>query len=261
VSYPGIARPTTDFQAVRDGRRSTPLYYTIDLSTARSIAAGTMAIVDIQGNSFYADPLQDALGATAAGYATVHFQDANLNPQGTPMLVGPQFIANVPFTRILVENIAQPGKFLRIIYGVDIDFSPGLNASVAINGTVNTNEIGISWASSYRSTTAMGANTPDSVFSAAANANGGTLWAAQFENVNAGIANLYAAYLMKAAAPATVIDGDVLVQGQGNFTIGAANSVLFGTLARAVRFASGKRLDYISTTAEANAHRSALYTL
>lgn len=130
--FAGFRAPSSDMQAVRDDRRARPLYVELDLSTARSIAANTAELVEIAGNSFYADPIIDSAGSSIGGVAIVHFQDVTLGAQGTPFTVQPQFIARVPFTKLLVENPAQPGKRLRIIYGVDVDFQPGINAQVSI---------------------------------------------------------------------------------------------------------------------------------
>lgn len=127
----GLLPPTTDFERVRDGRNSMPLWLDIDLSSARSISAGTALLINIAGNSFYVDNDNSNVGT-----ATVHFQDTNLGNASAPFLVSAGFIANVGFTQILIENTAQASKRLRIFYGVDIDFQAGVNASInAVNQT------------------------------------------------------------------------------------------------------------------------------
>lgn len=131
VNFPGIRQPSIDFGEVRDGRRSQLLWFDVDLSTARSVLAGTHTVINIAGNSFYIDN-----DAETVGYARVHFQDTNLDVAPAPVFVGPGFIASVPFTQILIENSAQVGMCLRIFYGIDIDFKPSLNAQVSINGAV-----------------------------------------------------------------------------------------------------------------------------
>ena len=261
VGFAGFAAPLSDFQAVRDQRRTMPLYYTVDLSTARSIAAGTAQRLDLQGNSFYADPVQDSAGLNIAGYAVVHFQDQSLSPQGTPFTVGPQFIAKVPFTQLLIENYAQAGKVLRIAYGVDIDFSPGLNASVTIGGTVLTREQGEVYGASYQSTTAKAANTPDQVFAPGSNVNGATIWRAEFYSSNNASAEIFASYLAKASAPANVIDGDVIVTSSHAIWAGGTANKHGGRLERPVFIAAGKGFYFISTPLEGAALRQVLYTL
>jgi hypothetical protein len=61
------------------------------------------------------------------------FQDTNLGQSSAPIYVGAGFIAKVPFTQILVEvKTAQAGKVLRIVYGTDVDFTAGVNATIAV---------------------------------------------------------------------------------------------------------------------------------
>jgi len=260
VSFPGFSPPRDDVQAVRDDRRSKPLYYTVDLSTARSFAAGTALLLPIQGNVFYSDPLFDLSGNSLAGIARVHFQDQNISPVGTYLTILPQFIGHLPFTQLAIENQAQAGKFLQIIYGWDLDLQPGTSNNVQITGIPTVVDVGFSWATSYKSTTALLANTPENIFSAASNTLGGTLWEASAYSANGAVINNYASYLMKATAPGTVIDGDVLAVTRQNSAAGVFSS---GHVwhSRSIRFAAGKRLDYIATNAEAGALRAALYSL
>lgn len=131
-AFPGFTGPSTDMQAVRDGRRAPLLYVDVPLDSTFSIANGTAIILPISGNSFYVDQNTNLVGE---GY--VHFQDTNLDSASVPMFVNAGFIAKVPFTQILVENkTAQAGKILRICYGVDVDFTAGVNATLAIGDQV-----------------------------------------------------------------------------------------------------------------------------
>lgn len=126
--FPGFQKPATDMEAVRDGRRAPILYLDVPLDSVFSIATGNALVLPISGNSFYVD--QDL---SVVGNAYVHFQDINLQNASVPLYVGAGFIANVPFTQLLVENkVAQAGKILRIVYGIDIDFQAGVNATIAI---------------------------------------------------------------------------------------------------------------------------------
>jgi hypothetical protein len=253
-AFPGVGAPSTDFQAVRDRRRSVPFYYDVDLSTARSIAAGTHLTLPVAGNSFYSDQNPNQ------GAATVVFQDTNLNPRGTPLYVGPGWIGSVPFTQLLIEHAAQAGKIFRFVYGVDIDFKPSLSGSLSIGGAISATPYGFTFGASYKSTTALAANTPETVFTPAANVNGAVLWAADFVTVNAGGAGVAAGFVAKTSAPATPIDGDVILGGQ-TFFLGAAPQATTGTLQRPVLIPAGRGLYFISTPAETTAYRGALYTL
>lgn len=125
---------SVDFSKVRDGRNSMPLWLDIDLSVARSITgtgANAALCINVAGNSFYSD--QNAL----QGVATVHFQDTNLSTASAPITVNPGFIANVPYTQLLIENSAQPGYRMRLFYGVDVDFQPGTGGQVTVAGSVS----------------------------------------------------------------------------------------------------------------------------
>lgn len=131
-----LETPSTDFHRVRDNRTSLPLYIDIDLSASRSLALGTALNVNISGNSFFVDA-----DTTNGGVGTVHFQDTNFGIASAPFFVAPGFIASVGFTQIAIENTAQAGKRLRIFYGVDIDFQAGVNATVALTGRVDVNDV------------------------------------------------------------------------------------------------------------------------
>lgn len=123
--------PNVDFGAVRDGRRSPLFHYDVDLSVAHSVALGNPVILSVAGDSFYVDKNPSLIGS-----ATVHFQDTTFGSAPAPVFCEPGFIAKVPFTQLLIENTAQPGKIFRFHYGVAIDFTPGASSSVNINGNV-----------------------------------------------------------------------------------------------------------------------------
>lgn len=259
--FPGITAPSTDFDPVRDQRRATLLYYDVNLTNARSIAANTPLILNIAGNSFYVD--QDT---GTVGYATVHFQDTTLGIAPAPIYVGPGFIANVPFTQLLIENTAQAGKRLRIFYGVDIDFQAGVNAQVSITGTIATT-VGIAsllghgeYTNSYVSNTTKAANTPDTIFTPAANVNGAIVWHCDFATETAAAAFANSAVLAKNAAPANVTDGVAIVTGV-NPTTRNANYGCSGELKNPIKIPAGLGLYFIATNAESNAMRSCTYTL
>lgn len=258
-----LKKPNSDFAAVRDGRQSLPLWMDIDLSTARSLTgtgANVPLILNISGNSFFVDADTVNVGA-----AIVHFQDTNLGNASAPFFVAPGFVATVGFTQILIENAAQAGKRLRVFYGVDIDFRAGVNAST-ISGVVtvgnaksapaNVVDAGFDYGASYKSTTALAALTAEQVFSAAANVNGAIVWIAEALS-GAGAGSQMAAYIAKATAPATLIDGDVLTCSDFAFT----NTWARTKLARPVKVPAGKGLYFISLLAELTPHRMCMYTL
>jgi len=127
--FAGFQKPSIDMEAVRDGRRAPLLYLDVALDSTFSISAGNAQIYPISGNSLYID--QDT---SVVGNATLHFQDTNLQIASAPIFAGAGFIAKVPFTQLLIENkTAQAGKVLRIVYGTDVDFTAGVNATLAVS--------------------------------------------------------------------------------------------------------------------------------
>lgn len=129
--FPALAAPIQDMQAVRDRRRTGVLYADIDLSQARSLAAGTALVLPINGTVLYIDQKENS------GFAVVHVQDETFTIANTPITVYPGFILQAPFTQLILENEAQPGQTLRILYGVDIAFVPGSGAGVTVVNPVN----------------------------------------------------------------------------------------------------------------------------
>lgn len=116
-----------------------------------------------------------------------------------------------------------------------------------------------SYGASYRSTTSLAANTPETVFTPAANINGAIIHSAQFLHFDAaGVA--LPAYLSKASAPASVIDGDAILSTDCYAPFTGQNSH-FGSLKRPLRISAGKGLYFISNILQSAASRSVLYTL
>ncbi len=240
--FPGYRRPALDFLSVRDQLRALPFYRELDLSVARSIAAGTQEIIELAGNSFYVDPIIDASGNSIGGVAVARFEDTRLSAPSTPFTIRDNFNARIPFTRILIENPAQAGKRLRIIYGVDVDFVPGFSASVSIAGNVTTVDGGLTYGATFSDNTALGANAARTLIAPAANVNGIVLANVQGFGENAVGGVQIATLLAKAgAAPATLIDGDVLAVGEVTATSNTINAC-FINLAGPIRITAGKGL-------------------
>lgn len=133
--FDGIRRPSTDFDDVQSRLRTTPLYFDVDLSVARSLTSApqTAAFFNVSGNVLYIDQLN------STGQASLIIQD-DKSIGSTPLSVFAGFLARVPFTKIAIENVAQPGLKLRIIYGVDLDFVPAISpgsGTVTVAGTVS----------------------------------------------------------------------------------------------------------------------------
>lgn len=246
--FPGFSQPSIDFAAVRDSRRAVPFYLPVDLSVARSIAAGTQLVVPIAGNSFYSDPLVDGAGAAIGGVAVVHFQDTNLNPAGTPFTVAPQFIARVPFTQLLIENPAQAGKSARFIYGVDVDFTPGINAQVSITGIVSGQDVGTPYGVKFTSTATINLGATELVLAAGSNLAGVRVVRGAGYNSNTGGPTVGQALHAHTGAPAAITDGDILLLEAEHELYAAAFFSKAAALNQPLQIVAGKGLWWRNST-------------
>ncbi len=131
VVFPGVSKPSPNMEAVRSALRPPFETVTVDLTAARSIAAGTAAVVPIQGTAYFIDKGSDV------GQATFHLNDQTAAPLNTINVFPGDANNNIPFTFILLENTAQPGKLLRIHFGTDIQFLPGLGGNITFTGGVS----------------------------------------------------------------------------------------------------------------------------
>lgn len=219
-------KPTTDFSAVRDGRLSPWYSYEIDLSVARFDAPSQDLILPIAGNSFYVDRAPDV------GNAQVQFQDVNFDRSMLPVYASPGFIASVPFTQIKITNISQPGKVLRIFYGVDVDFYAGSTSQVTFTGKVDINGAILN-ASLYFPSLAAG---PNLVIAPAANTAGIVL----ANLLASSVATSGGAFtvLAKSTVPANMSDGDVL--GSSLYIPSSVNTYNNFQLINPVFISSGK---------------------
>jgi hypothetical protein len=134
ANFPGATPPGSDFAAIRSRQRTRPLFLTIDLSTARSIAAGTALQLPIAGNSIYVDP------ASSSGVCTAYLEGEDA--KATPLTLFPGASFQIGYTYMQIENTAQPGSVLRLLYGVDIDFRPNNSAGVSILNAINVIDAG-----------------------------------------------------------------------------------------------------------------------
>lgn len=252
-----LIAPSTDFRAVRDGRNSQVYYYDVALDTARSAAAGTGLVLPISGNAFYCD------ANPGDGNAYVHFQDTNFDRAPAPLYVSPGVIFNIPFTQVLIENSAQPGKKIRIAYGIDIDFQPGSVAQIAVTNAGGYTAVRPEQATGfYASNGALAANTAEVIFAPAANVNGAIILTAEYDLDAQSAGGTPGAILAKNSAPATIIDGEVILTAQGahNYT-GVGYALGFkGVLQYPQFIPAGKGL-YVISTGAFSPRRSCRYKL
>jgi hypothetical protein len=209
--FKGITAPSTNFDALIDGTRSTPFVYELDLSSARSFTAGSAAQIKITGNCLMIDSAPDV------GNGYVIFEGVQDNTAGqvkAPIYAQPGFVTRLPFANVYVANAAQPGKKLRFIYGIDLDFQQmfptQINASPAPHSYTNT----------YMTINTMLADTAVQAIAPATNVNGVILWKARLDS-NAASGHI-CSLLAKASAPTNWNDGDFLwvANAQPNISTG-----------------------------------------
>lgn len=133
--YAGILQQpgNRDMERIRTGRLASLQYFPVDLTNARSLANGTAQVVNIAGNFFYTD--SDPVNQ---GGIIVHFQEVSqgVNP-AAGIYMPPGAVWKTPFTQLLIENAAQPGKRALIVYGTDVDADPGGSNQVTVTGIVS----------------------------------------------------------------------------------------------------------------------------
>lgn len=145
--------------------------------------------------------------------------------------------------------------------------SAELNGNVIVN-----NDIGLNvatrdllrfenYGASFRGSSALIGNTPETVFTGAANVNGAIVHSAQMISVS-GTALTLVSLLAKATPPVNAVDGDSVLTCDG-VNLFTGNFVNYGCLKNPVKIPSGKGLFFVVATNEAAAgnQRAVLYTL
>lgn len=113
------------------------------------------------------------------------------------------------------------------------------------------------YGASFKSNAALAANTPETIFTGAANVNGAILHRAAFMSY---IASSFGfSMIAKTTAPTSISDGDVIVLASG-ISIYSSAYGFAGQLNDAVLIPAGKGLYSISLSPESYGQRSALYT-
>jgi len=244
---PGLIEPSTNFAAVRDGRNSQVFYVDIALDNARTVGgSGVNAaiVLNISGNSFYCD------ANPSDGNCFVHFQDTNFDRGPVPLYVSPGVIFNIPYTQVLIENTAQPGKKVRIAYGIDVDFQPGSVAQIAVTNNGGYTAVRPeSPTGFFNSVASLAAGTAETVFTAAANTGGAIILGAHISVYESTPIVHNAGYLAKATAPTTTSDSaaDPILMTQ-QITVASA-FVASANLPIAQFVPAGKGLFYIDEIA------------
>lgn len=258
--YGGVLQqPTTNYSAVRDGRRGSILYTRVDLSVARTdtgTGANAPLAINVAGNSFYvdADPVD--------GYATVEFQDSGSDLSSARIYVSPGAIFNIPFTQFKITNPAQAGKSLTIIYGTDIDFQPGSVSQIAIAGNVSLVDGTIVGARPESQTGffsdggALVASTPLTIVTPATNVNGLVVLSADM-NFGASATLLTQVFITKSSAPVSIFDGSVILASK--LIVNTATQNGSATLPKEQYVSAGQGLYFISSSATASTPENVRY--
>lgn len=237
---------SADFDRARF-QLATPFQY-IDI--ALDIATSNQQL-EIAGDFLYVDTLFD--GVVSIELNTQ--QDAPL----APFQIKAGFAMQALFKKLKVSWAAQPNKKIRILYSTGERIIPALTGNLTITGTIATLEDGMSYGASYKSNTALAINTPDTIFTPAANINGAIIHRYS-ANLQFGAGAPESALIAKVSAPVSNIDGDVIATID-NYAFIAGNAVGCMKVEKPVKIAAGKGLYAISSVAEVTALRACLYTL
>jgi hypothetical protein len=268
--FPGVLRPTVDYDPISAELRTGPLFVDVDLATARS-GAGAL-VLPIVGNSIYIDTRANT------GTAQLIVYDESITPGPARITVTAGSILRIPFRSIAVENTAQAGQSLRVIYGVDLDFVPGTAAAVSIIGTPNVNIASHALTAAQGIPVYFGSNAPveqlftqsfqstanlaiggwETVLAPGSNVNGAVIQLAQFASFVSGGGDVrMISLLAKASAPTSYLDGQPILTP----TAGGGSFFTYAQLNQRVRIAAGLGLYFYSLVAETQASRFVRYHL
>jgi len=138
-----------------------------------------------------------------------------------------------------------------------------VDSNVFSGSVVVTSLPGHSYGTAYASSTVFVANTPQNVLAAGSNVNGVLVVDGEAISFDSGASatGVMTAFLAKATAPTSAIDGDVILQSSFTQFVAATVSTDAARLGRQIIVASGKRLDWISARATTTGQRKALYTV
>lgn len=160
---------------------------------------------------------------------------------------------------------------IKVFVGDDEAIYQRLSGSVTVNGgtlssiaavtailnTVNVNIAGRDWGASYKSTTALAANTAEVVFSPASNVNGARIIACGFFSYSeTNLTSMTA--ICKGSTPANVNDGVPIVIGDSS---ASSYQSLAGHLNQPQYIRPGLGLYFIGSLAENRGQRFCLYEL
>lgn len=212
--------------------------------------ASANVVFQITGDFIFCD-----MGSTGI-LTTLEFNNEMADEAGG-FLVGPGWYHRGPFTLAKLSWAAQPGKSVKLLYATGLEAYPG-TTGFTINGTTLTAEQGSEYGASYQSNVPMAAASSVAVIAPASNPNGAVIWQWTGMTANAVGGNIVSLLAKAGAAPAAVVDGDML---------GIMNSVVANQFGVAqlfkgpFRIAKNKGLYFYSANLELAGWRGLQYTL
>lgn len=220
-----------------------------DLSVAQPVKE-----FDFAGDVLYIDKLSTG---------TVSFRFDMSWQRGFPMSAN-SAMRGFPYKSLFLEWEAQAGKTATVWFGYGVEIVPpnqDITTIGSITNPVDARPYPYTYGTSYQSITALAAATPETVFAPGSNTAGASLWDAQFYSYF-GTNTIRAAFLTKASAPGSIIDGTVIVPNSAGQLVAAGSPfIAHGRLQFQPRIVSGQGLYFIADRAEGEAQRQAKYTL
>ncbi len=182
-----------------------------------------------------------------------------------PSLVAGQGLKAVPFNRLELKDesgapntvtlLISPAEFVNQVFSGSVVIVGAQSLDLATILALGRPELPTN---NWGSIAASAAGVPQTVFLPAANTNGAIVWAASASEANAAL--IHSAFIAKASAPATVVDGEVIAASVVTAVGANMHSTIF--LPTPQRIAAGLGLYYFPTAnGAANYPRHVRYSL
>ena len=171
-----------------------------------------------------------------------------------------QGLNNVPFNRLILSDQSGESNTIKIL------LSPGQFTNQILQSIVSINSAQVLQlirpeisTGNYKSSNGIAANTPDVIFTPAANLNGALVLSASFlTNCATGFA--LSSLIAKSSAPASTVDGEVILCAS-NICMNGSAFYEGGSMPNVVQIPAGVGLYFITALATAAAQRAVRYKL
>jgi hypothetical protein len=208
-----------------------------------------------QGSAYLDVPGRYFLVMSATGSIAVGGDWGEINPCGVAQGLD---LEGQTFRRLIIKNLTGGAVSGTILIGTDGSY---LNMQMQLSGSITVRPEAAN--GFYSTGAAIAANTADTIFTPAANANGAIVQyasALQCDGVNFGMPT----FIYKASAPANCFDGTVVAMGNRLFGAAGAGSGAGCELSKDVFIPAGNGFYFITSYASgvtANNGRSSRYKL